>query len=385
MTRSAVRRSPVKVAEAVEPAPAPAKPTAQQKRDWDFVAQVVEDVEKACGKGSALIPTATTMLGQVDHWVSTRNFKIDWAIAGGLPMPRPIIPFGRITEIAGLFGTGKTTLLGHIAAETQYMGGVAVIIDVEHALDLSYMEKLGVDLSRYIVVQADTYEEGFHKARVLVKSIQNHDPDRLVCIGWDSVGATPTQAQMDNDDASNVYGIAAKVVGQNLQVFNGMIAKNKIAMIFTNHLYRRIGVTYGDPWESYAGEKFKFFATVRLRLTRIGTLKEKGEGTEEDDDKQTIGHKIKVAVMKNKMAPYLRSVEVPCLGGLGFSLDYCVLEEGIKQKVIEGDKSWRNWKAPSGETIKWQGWRGFQEKMQPHPEYPKLIELVVRNFYEKAA
>jgi recombination protein RecA len=385
MARHAVKRSPVKSVEDQNEVIEASKPTEQQKRDWDFVAQVVEDVEAKCGKGSALIPTSTTMLGQVDHWVSTRNFMIDWAVAGGLPMPRPIIPFGRITEIAGLFGTGKTTLLGHIAAETQFMGGVAVIIDVEHALDLSYMEKLGVDLSRYIVVQADTYEEGFHKARVLVQSIQKHDPDRLVCIGWDSVGATPTQAQMDNDDASNVYGIAAKVVGQNLQVFNGMIAKNKIAMLFTNHLYRRIGVTYGDPWESYAGEKFKFFATLRLRLARVGTLKEKGEGSEEDDDKQTIGHKIKVQVMKNKMAPYLRSVEVPCLGGLGFSMDYCVLEQGIKQGVIGGDKAWKNWETPGGDKIKWQGWRGFQDKMLVHPEYPKLVETVIRNFYEKAA
>lgn len=397
MARQAVKRTPIKkveeeaqeieteeeLEEDEEPV-LPAEPTEEQKRDWDFISKIVKDMDKGCGKGAALVPTRSTILGTVEHWVSTRNFMIDYAIAGGLPMPRPIIPFGRITEIAGLNETGKTTLLSQIIAETQRVGGIGAIIDVEHTLDLSYMEQLGVDLSRVIIAPADTYEEGFHKAKVLVKAVQEHDPDRLVCLGWDSVGATPTQAQMDSDDAGNPHGVAAKIVGQNLQVFNGMIAKCRVGMIFTNHLWHDHNVKYGDPYKSYAGEKFRYFATLRIRLTKSGQIKEKEEGaTAEDDSKQTIGSRIKVGVLKNKMAPYRKTVEVPCLGGLGFSTDYCVFEQGLKQGSITGT-TWKTWETPNGEEIKFQGWRGFQEKVLLHPEYPALVEAVVRNYYQKA-
>jgi len=394
MARQAMKRTPVKQVEEEAPeieteeveeeevAP-PAEPTEEQKRDWEFISRIVKGMEKECGKGSVLVPTRSTILGTVEHWASTRNFMIDYAIAGGLPMPRPIIPFGRITEIAGLNETGKTTLLSQILAETQRLSGIAAIVDVEHTLDLSYMELLGVDLSRLIIAPADTIEEGFHKAKQMVKTIMESGSDKLVALGWDSLGATPTQAQMDSDDSGNPHGVAAKIVGQNLQTFNGMIAKHKIALIFTNHVWHDHNVKYGDPYKSYAGEKFRYFATLRLRLTKSGQIKEKEEGTAEDDSKQVIGSKIKVGVLKNKMAPYRKTVEVPCLGGLGFSTDYCVFEQGLKQGVINGT-TWKTWETPNGEEVKFQGWRGFQEKVMLHPEYPALVETVVRNYYQKA-
>jgi recombination protein RecA len=356
----------------------------EQQKDWDFVAKVVTDMDKACGKNTALVPNSSTILGSVENWVSTGNFMLDWAIAGGLPLEtQPIIPFGRITEIAGLSGVGKTTVLCQIIAETQKLKGVGAIIDVEHSLDISYMEKLGVDLSRIVVVPADTYEEGFQKAKILVHSITKHDPDRLVTIGWDSIGATPTQAQMDSDDGSNPHGVAAKVVGQNLQAFNGLIAKHNIGMVFTNHVWQDQKVKYGDPYKSYAGEKFRFFATLRLRLTRTGKISEKDDSPSDDDTKQTIGNRVKLSVLKNKMAPYLKVVEVACMGGLGFSEDYSVFEQSQKQGLIKGS-TWKEWTTDEGEVVKFQSWKGFQDLVMAHPKYQSLVSQVKTNFLTKA-
>ena len=362
MAKTAVKRTPSK------------KP---EEKDWEFISQVVGDMEKKFGKGSALIPNEDTILCKVEDWASTRNFLVDSAIAGGLPMPRPIIPFGRMTEIAGLNGSGKTTLMLQIMAETQATGGVAVIGDTEQALDLAYAEKLGVNLSRLIVFQADTIEDMFERAEALIASVKGYDDSRLICIGWDSLGGTPTRAQLEADPGDHFYAEAAKVVGKNLQRTIQMISKRKIAFIVNNHLYRKMDVKWGDPWETYGGEKVKFYSTLRIRLKRVGQISELHEG-----EKQIIGHKVKVSVTKNKMAPMLRSVEVPCIGNHGFSLDYSILEQGSKQGVLKGT-TWKTWMAPSGE-VKFQGWKGFMDKVASHPEYPELISEVIRNYHQRA-
>lgn len=336
-----------------------------------FIEKVVGKMEKQFGKGAALTPNAGTILCKVDHWVTTRNFLIDAAIAGGLPMPRPIIPFARITEISGVNGTGKTTLLGQIIAETQATGGLAAVADTEQALDLAYFQKLGVDLSKLIIVPADTIEDVFTRFEALVAAVKEIDSDRLVCIGWDSLGGTPTNAQAAAEAGDHFYAEAAKVVGKNLQRLMQMISKNRIALIINNHLYRKMGVKYGDPWTSYGGEKLKFYSTLRIRLTRIGQIKEKIQGED-----VVIGHKVKVKVVKNKMAPMLRTAEVPCIGDHGFSLDYSIFEHGKKMGVIKTSGAWCDWK---GERF--QGWNGFQKVIMLHADYPELVEEVVGNYY----
>jgi recombination protein RecA len=356
----------------------PANTPSKKDAEWEFINRVVGDMENKFGKGSALTPDAGTVLCRVDHWVSTRNFMIDSCIAGGLPMPRPIIPFGRVTEIAGLNGTGKTTLLLQIMAETQAAGGVAAIIDTEQALDLQYAERLGVNLSKLIVVQADTIEDVFVKKEALITTIKQYDSDRLICLGWDSLGQTPTNAQAEADPGDHFYAEAAKVVGKNLQRTTQMISKQRIALIVNNHVYRKMDVKFGDPWESYGGQKIQFVATLRIRLKRVGQISEEHEGT-----KQVVGHKVEMKIIKNKMAPLLRSVNVPCIGNHGFSLDYSIFEQGAKQGVLAGN-TWKSWTTPKGEAVKFQGWRGFQEKVVTHPEYPELVREVVKNYHQRA-
>lgn len=364
----ATKRTPAKKVQSAE----------QKSAEDQLISNVVKTMEKQFGDGTALTPDSGTILCKVDHWVSTRNFLIDSAIAGGLPMPRPIVPFGRLTEISGKNGTGKTTLLGQIMAETQATGGIAAIMDTEQALDLAYFEKLGVNLAKLIVVQADTIEDVFTRMEALIRVIKDADSRRLICIGWDSLGGTPTNAQAAAEAGDHFYAEAAKVVGKNLQRVMQMISRERIALVFNNHVYRRMDVKYGDPWETYGGEKVKFYATLRLRLDRVSQI---SEG--KDDDKMIIGHKVKVKVVKNKMAPMLRTVEVPCLGNHGFSLDYSVYEHGAKQGVFTG-KTWRTWVTPSGEEVKFLGWNGFQEKVMQHPEYSEAVQEVVGNYYQKA-
>jgi len=350
-----------------------------QADEDQLVHLVVKKMENQFGSRSALIPDSGTILCQIDHWVSTRNFLIDSAIAGGLPMPRPIIPFGRLTEIAGLNGTGKTTLLGQIIAETQATGGIAAVIDTEQSIDLSYFEKLGVNLSRLIVIQCETIEDVFTRLVSLVEAIKEFSTDRLICMGWDSLGGTPTKAQATAEADDHFYAEAAKVVGKNLQRLIQMISRERIALVFNNHLYRKMNVKYGDPWETYGGEKVKFYSTLRIRLERVGAI---GEGIKDkDEEKVIIGHRVKVKVIKNKMAPMLRSVVVPCIGNHGFSLNYSVFEHSIQQGLITG-KTWRSW-STSSEEVKFLGWKGFQEKVMVHPEYPDLVQQVVSNHYHK--
>jgi recombination protein RecA len=350
--------------------PRPSDPA--REKDAAFITSVVKRMEKQFGEGAALTPTSETVLCKVEHWVSTRNFLIDSAIAGGLPMPRPLVPFGRMTEISGLNTTGKTTLMGMIIAETQATGGIAAVSDTEEALDLAYWEQIGVDLSRLIIIPALTIEEVFTKVESMVDVIREMGDERLICIGWDSLGGTPTKEQEAAAADDKFYASAAKVVGQNLQRIIGKISKKRIALVINNHLYRKMDVKYGDPWETYGGEKMKFFATLRIRLQQIGQI---NEGS--DEEKQTIGHLVKVKIIKNKMAPILRSVEVPCIGGYGFSLDYSVYEHAQKQGLITG-KQWKEWNG-----TKFQGWRGFRDKIMTLSDYPELVQKVINNYHTK--
>lgn len=350
----------------------------------NFIETLVKQMSTTFGSGSFLIPNRSTVLSKVDHWVSTRNFIIDTAIAGGLAMPRPIIPFGRLTEISGRNSSGKTTLLGHIVAETQARGGIAAVIDTEQALDMAYWEQLGVNLDRLVIGQADHIEKVFEIIEELVKVIRDTNPDTMICIGWDSLGGTPTKKQFESDADDKFYAEAAKAVGQNLQRVTQMIAKQKIALVINNHVYRNIGQTYGDPWVSYGGEKFQYFASLRLKLEKSSPIKENGGLTEDDENDVIIGHKHRVKVIKNKSAPSLKTVDVACLGGLGFSPDYAVYEQAIKMERIITKGSWKTWKTPSDGEVKFQGgWSGFQEKVMSSPEYPTFVAEIVERHVRK--
>jgi recombination protein RecA len=352
----------------------------------DLVAHAVEGMEKKFGKGAAITPKSDTVLCRVETWASCRNFLIDQAIAGGNPAIPGGIPFGRLTEIAGRNGSGKTTLLGHIVASTQKMGGIACISDTEQALDLGYWSKLGVNLDHLVLSQSECIEEVFEKATFLIHTIKDRQANVPVLIGWDSLGGTPTKAQLEADTDQNFYAEAAKVVGKNMQKITNLIAKERIALVFINHLYRDINVKYGDPWQSYGGEKVQFCASLRIRLVRGAPIKEGGSSQKEDDDdkedKDTIGNFNRVQILKNKMAPVLRTVKVPCLGNHGFCEDYSIYEMGQRLKIIEKNKAWSKVEV-DGDEINFQGWSGFQEKVMTHLRYSELVQLV-RKMYSQS-
>jgi len=354
--------------------------TAKNNPAIDLVTFAVKGMEDKFGKGAAITPEADTVLCKVDAWASCNNFVIDHAIAAGNPNIPGGIPFGRLTEIAGRNGSGKTTLLGHAVASTQRMGGIACVGDTEQALDLGYWSQLGVNLSHLVLFQSDCIEDVFEKAIYLIHTIKDKQAKVPVLIGWDSLGGTPTRAQLEAATDAHFYAEAAKVVGKNLQKAMALIAKEKIALVFVNHLYRDINVKYGDPWQSYGGEKVQFCASLRIRLIKGSPIKEGGAaGAEEDDEKDVIGHRNWVHILKNKMGPVLRKVQVPCLGNHGFSEDYTVFEQAVRMKIFEKSKSWIKW---NDEDINFQGWAGFQDKIIPHPRYRELVAVVKEKYSE---
>lgn len=353
---------------------------ASKRSDEDamkLVQHAISGMEKKFGTGSAITPTSETVLCKVEQWASTGNFVIDGAIAGGNKIPGGI-PFGRLTEIAGRNGSGKTTFLGHAVADTQRQGGVACVIDTEQALALDYWEKLGVNLDHLLLTQAECIEEVFERMEHLIMTIKGFDANVPVLIGWDSLGGTPTKAQLNATADQHFYAEAAKVVGKNLQRVIHLISKERIALVFVNHLYRDINVQYGDPWASYGGEKVQFYSSLRVRLAKGSPIKE--GSNDEDEDKDTIGHRNKVQILKNKMAPILRTVRVPCLGNRGFDPTYMVFEQAIKMAIFSKSKSWVKWKLDNGDEINFQGWNGFLEKVVTHPSYPDLMDEVSNRY-----
>jgi len=350
----------------------------------ELVKATTTAMDKKFGTGSAITPNAKTVLCKVERWATTNNFVIDSAIQGGNELIPGGIPFGRLTEIAGRNGSGKTTLLGHAVASTQAMGGIAAVADTEQALDLGYWEKLGVNLSNLILTQAECIEEVFERIEHLIMTIKSFDATVPVLIGWDSLGGTPTKAQLNAKADQHFYAEAAKVVGKNLQRVIHMISREQIALVFINHLYRDINVQYGDPWASYGGEKVQFYSSLRVRLAKGTPIKE-GSAPEkgEDDERDTIGHRNKVHVLKNKMAPVLRTIRVPCLGGRGFDQTYMIFDQALKMKVMSKNKSWIKWTTPKGDEINFQGWPGFISKVLPHGEYQDLVKTVVDLYIEK--
>jgi recombination protein RecA len=345
----------------------------------DLVTRTINAMESKFGPGSAITPRSDTVLCKVETWASCGNFLINQAIAGGNSLIPGGIPFGRLTEIAGRNGSGKTTCLGHSVASTQRMGGIACVGDTEQALDLGYWAKLGVNLDHLVLFQAECIEEVFDKMVHLIHTIKGFQANVPILIGWDSLGGTPTKAQLEADSDQHFYAEAAKVVGKNLQRVMALISKERIALVFVNHLYRDINVKYGDPWQSYGGEKVQFYSSLRIRLVKGAPIKEGGgkkEDDDKDDDKDTIGHLNRIQILKNKMAPVLRTVKVPCLGNHGFCEDYSVFDQGIKLKILEKSGAWAKWQVSEDEEVNFQGWAGFQEKVVKHPQYKELVSAI---------
>ena len=277
----------------------------------------VEAIEKQFGEGS-IMPLGADQLRRIEG-ISTGSLSIDIAL-GGQGIPR-----GRIIEIYGPESSGKTTLALHVIAEAQKAGGIAAFIDAEHALDPSWAKKLGVDLETLLVSQPGHGEEAMHITEMLIKS------NAVDVIVIDSVAALVPKKELDGEIGDSHVGLQARLMSQSMRKLTAVIAKAKTSVIFINQIREKIGVMFGSPETTPGGRALKFYASCRIDVRRIGQLK---------DGEEVIGQRVKVKVVKNKVAPPFRVAEFDMMHSDGISYEGDILDLGLEQKIISRTGAW---------------------------------------------
>lgn len=331
-----------------------------------------KELEGEFGKDAVQRLDSPEALSKITGSVSSGSIIVDKILGGGRPEPHTLIPFGRQTSIAGLNGSGKSTLIAQIAANIQKQDGIVVAVDTEERIDEVYWGNLGVDTAKVINLHGESIEDVFTKQFKVIDQIKKLAPDRPLMLIWDSVGATSSQLLRDSDDPMGETAMLKDVraLSQGMKVVNMKIAQSKVCYVYSNHLYRNTS-GYGETWVEPGGEKLKFFATVRLMLTKIGDI------DEEDSvgNKVIIGQKVRIKSLKNSMAPKRMEMEAAMLGGKGFNDAYSIFELASKLKLITRSV-WSSWTSPDGEVVKFQAFAGFVEKVTKHPKYQTLVNQV---------
>ncbi|QLL29260.1 recombinase RecA [Thermosynechococcus sichuanensis E542] len=317
----------------------------------------VSQIERTFGKGSIMrLGDATRMKVET---ISSGALTLDLALGGGLPK-------GRIIEIYGPESSGKTTLALHAVAEVQKAGGVAAFVDAEHALDPTYAAALGVDIENLLVAQPDTGEAGLEIVDQLVRSTA------VDIVVVDSVAALVPRAEIEGDMGDSHVGLQARLMSQALRKITGNIGKTGCTVIFLNQLRQKIGVTYGNPETTTGGTALKFYASVRLDIRRVQTLK---KGTEE------FGIRAKVKVAKNKVAPPFRIAEFDIIFGKGISNLGCILDMAEETGVMTRKGAWYSY---NGENLA-QGRDNTIKYMEENPAFAQEVEQQVRQKLDQGA
>ena len=317
----------------------------------------MSQIEKQFGKGSVM------KLGEFKAMeieaIPTGALSLDMALGiGGVPR-------GRIIEVFGPESSGKTTLALHVVAEAQKMGGEAAFIDAEHALDPVYAKKLGVDIDNLIVSQPDTGEQALEITESLVRS------GALDVIVVDSVAALVPKAEIDGDMGDSHMGLQARLMSQALRKLAGAINKTKTVLIFINQLREKIGVMFGNPETTTGGRALKFYASVRLDIRKIENIKQDGE---------VKGNRVRVKVIKNKVAPPFREAEFDIVYGEGISKAGNILDMAVNMDIIEKSGSWFSY---DGNRIG-QGRENVKKYLKENPEILADVEQKVRANFAKA-
>src|SRR5712664_2391397 len=307
----------------------------------------IAQIERQFGKGSVMRLGAGGPLEEIAV-IPTGAISLDAALGiGGLPR-------GRVTEIYGPESSGKTTLALHVVAEAQRLGGIAAFIDAEHALDPGYARKLGVNIDEMLISQPDTGEQALEIAETLVRS------NAVDVIVTDSVAALVPKAELDGDMGDSLPGLQARLMSQALRKLTAAISRSGTVVIFINQIREKIGVMFGNPETTPGGRALKFYASIRLDIRRIETLK---QGTE------SIGNRVRVKVAKNKVAPPLKQAEMDIMYGEGISWEGTVLEAGLERKVVQKSGSYFSY----GDERLGQGRQNATAFLKEHPDVVQEI------------
>ncbi len=312
---------------------------------------VMARIERECGKGSIMRLGENSSLNV--SAVSTGSLALDFALGvGGIPR-------GRITEIYGPESSGKTTIALHVIAEVQKQGGEAAFIDAEHALDPVYAKKLGVDINNLLVSQPDFGEQALEIAETLVNS------GAIDIIVIDSVAALVPRQEIEGDIGASHVGIQARLMSQAMRILSGAIAKSNCIVIFTNQLREKVGVMYGNPEVTTGGKALKFYASVRIDVRRVESLKNGSE---------IYGSHTKCKIVKNKVAPPFKTAEFDILYGSGISKSSEIIDMAIQLGIIEKSGAWFYY---DGDRLG-QGKENVRKLIESDKELMDKLEVLVR-------
>jgi recombination protein RecA len=333
-----------------------AAPKSDPKNDLRSRADLaVAQIKKQFGDGSIMRLGETSLMSQVQV-VSTGSLALDIALGvGGVPR-------GRIIEIFGPEGSGKTTLAQSIVANAQRAGGIAAFIDAEHAFDVVYSRKLGVDADNLLVSQPDTGEQALDIVEVLVRS------GAVDVIVIDSVAALVPRAEIEGEMGDSHVGLQARLMSQALRKLAGIVSKTNTCVVFINQIRMKIGVLFGNPETTTGGNALKFYSSVRFDIRRIANLKE-GE--------EIVGNRTKVKVVKNKVAPPFRTAEFDIIYGEGISLLGDIVDLGAQCNVIDKSGTWFTY----GEHKLGQGRERAKQYLRENPTLARTIEARIRAHY----
>ena len=317
----------------------------------DALDTALGQIERQFGKGAVMKMNdrAAVSVGAV----STGSLSLDLALGiGGLPR-------GRIVEVFGPESSGKTTLVYHVIAEAQRRGGICAFIDAEHSMDPAYAKKIGVDIENLLVSQPDTGEQALEIAELLIRS------GALDVVAVDSVAALTPKAEIEGEMGDSHMGLQARLMSQALRKLAGTLNRTDTICLFTNQLREKIGVMFGNPETTPGGRALKFYSSVRLDIRRIETLK---------DGVEAYGNRVRVKVVKNKVAPPFKQAEFDIIYGSGISWEGTVLDSGIDRKVVTKSGSYFSY----GDERLGQGRQNATAFLREHPDVTQQILAAIQ-------
>jgi recombination protein RecA len=312
----------------------------------------IGQIEKAYGKGSIMRMGVNAPAVRVSA-IPTGAVNLDAAIGiGGVPR-------GRITEIYGPESSGKTTLCLHVIANAQRAGGVAAFVDAEHALDIEYARKLGVDVDNLLVSQPDTGEQALEIAEVLVRS------SAVDVVVVDSVAALVPRAEIEGEMGDSHVGLQARLMSQALRKLTGAINRSNTTVIFTNQIREKIGVMFGNPETTTGGRALKFYASLRIDIRRIGSIKDK---------EVLVGNKTRAKIVKNKVAPPFKQADFDIMFNVGIDHYGIVVDLGVENEVVQKSGAWFSY----GDVRLGQGRENAKAFLQENPQIAAEVEAKVK-------